>query len=210
MSRKHCVVSVVVLLFVWTTTSTPQTAKRLVIEELGGELEDETQRGNRWGLIIGVNAYEDPEINPLKYAVADAKALHEVLVDADKGRFSADKVRLLTSDTKDRKHRSTKANILHALNEWLGRNVKKQDTVVIFFSGHGYVDGERKYLLPVDTDTSYVPAYAIDNREFIEGIDRLAADKIVTLLDSCHSGGVSRSGKSVGEVLGDDFYAQYD
>ena len=199
-----------VFLFMWTSTSSAQIAKRLVIEELESELEGEMRRGERWGLIIGVNVYEDPEVNPLRYAVADAKALHAVLVDEDRGRFSPDKVRLLTSDAEDKKHRPTKANILHALNEWLARNVKKQDTVVIFFSGHGFVDGERKYLLPVDTDTSYVPAYAIDNREFIDGIDRLEADKIITLLDSCHSGGVSRSGKSIGGVLGDDFYAQYE
>ncbi len=206
------IISLLVMFFLYTSINMAQMAKRLQIEafttdDAGSE---QFKQGNRWALIIGVNKYDDSEINSLRYAVNDAKALYEVLVHPDKGRFEPERVRLLTSDTTDKRLRPTKGNILQALNKWLARNVKKEDTVLIFFSGHGYVDEDRKYLLPIDTDIFYVPAYAIDNQEFIEGIDRLKAEKIITLLDSCHSGGVSRTGKGVGDVLPDDFYNEFE
>ena len=65
-------------------------------------------------------------------------------------------------------------------------------------------------MLPMDTDTFYMPAYAIDNREFIEGIDKLKSKKVITILDSCHSGGVSRAGKGIGDVLPADFYEEFE
>jgi len=205
------ITSLFIVFFLHTSINMAQMAKRLQIEALLDDTGSEQfKQGNRWALIVGVNKYEDSEINSLRYAVNDAKALYEVLVHPDKGRFAAERVRLLTSDTTDKRLRPTKANILQALNEWLARDVEKEDTVLVFFSGHGYVHEDRKYLLPIDTDTFYVPAYAIDSREFIEGIDQLKAEKIITLLDSCHSGGVSRSGKGVGDVLPDDFYDEFE
>jgi hypothetical protein len=211
MSKRICIILIFAMLVLCTSTSIAQNAKRLKIEEFLGDTEAESLKaGDRWALLVGVNKYDDPEVNTLRYAVADAKALYNLLTDPDRGRFSPDKVKLLTSDATDKRARPTKANILWALKEWLARNVKAEDTVLIFFSGHGYVDGDRKYLLPIDTDTFYVPAYAIDNREFIEGIDKLKAEKIITLLDSCHSGGVSRAGKGVGDVLSDDFYQEFE
>ncbi len=165
-------ISTFVMLFLCASANVAQTPKHFKIEALLDDADAQLQKqSNRWALIIGIDKYDNDEINPLRYAVADAKALYQLLIDPDRGQFSTDKVRLLTSDVSDRRLRPTEANILHALRKWLVREVKEDDTVLIFFSGHGYFDGERKYLLPVDTDTFYVPAYAIDNREFIEAID---------------------------------------
>ena len=207
-----CLTSVIIFALVLVIASSviAQTSKRLVVEALG-EVEGQADgKGERWALIVGINRYEDSEINSLRYAVNDAKGLYEVIIDPNIGRFSPDRVKLLTTDAADKRLLPTKSNILYYLRVWLAQNVKPADTVLVFFSGHGYVDGDHKYLLPVDTDTFYVPAYAIDNQEFIEGIDQLKSEKVITLLDSCHSGGVSRSGKGVGDVLPDDFYEQFE
>jgi len=170
----------------------------------------ELGKGEKWALLIGIEKYDDGEINPLRYTVSDVKALHEVLIDKERGMFKSEKVKLLTSDSKDKRSKPTKVNILFYLKEWLGQNVKEEDTVLIYFSGHGAVWENKKYLLPIDTDTFYMPAYAIDNREFIEGIDNLKSKKVITILDSCHSGGVSRAGKGIGDFLPEDFYTEFE
>ena len=204
-------VGLLITLFLLNAVAFAQTSKRLVVEALGEvEAQDTSGKGQRWALIVGINKYEDAEINPLRYAVNDAKALYQVLTDENLGRFLPERVKLLTTDATDKRLLPTKANILYYLNVWLAQNVKPEDTVLLFFSGHGFIDSGRKYLLPTDTDTFYVPAYAIDNQEFIDGIDRLQSEKIITLLDSCHSGGVSRSGKGIGDMLPDNFYEEFE
>ena len=188
--------------------SQPSTKDLKIIQVL--ENSRELGTGERWALLIGIEKYDDEEINSLRYTVSDVKALHQVLVDKERGMFKSEKVKLLTSDAEDKRNKPTKVNILFYLKEWLGQNVKGEDTVLIYFSGHGAVWGTRKYLLPMDTDTFYMPAYAIDNREFIEGIDNLKSQKVITILDSCHSGGVSRAGKGIGDFLPSDFYTEFE
>jgi len=170
----------------------------------------ELGKGERWAVLVGIDKYDDEEINALRYAVADVKAIYEVLTEKESGRFKPEKIKLLTSDAEDKRSKPTKANILFYLKEWLAQNVNEEDTVLIYFSGHGAVCKGKKYLLPMDTDTFYMPAYAIDNREFIEGIDNLKSKKVITILDSCHSGGVSRAGKGIGDVLPPDFYKEFE
>jgi hypothetical protein len=204
-------ISLFAMLFWGTLSSNAQTSKRFAIKDFLEEKESGQQKpGNRWALIIGIDTYHDPEINPLNYAVNDAKALYELLVNSNRGKFPPEHVKLLTSDEKTNKRlQPTEANILYYLKSWLRDNVKKEDTVLIFFSGHGAVQEGRTYLLPVDTDTFYMPAYAIDNNEFVDGINQLKAEKIITLLDSCHSGGVAPT-KGMGDMLPDDFYAKFE
>ena len=214
MTKTNCVKLLIFILFYFSVLlAVPKdtTHKGFVIKALEDNESNETQKaGDRWGLIVGVEKYDDPEINSLRYSVDDAQALYDFLTDPDKGRFSPEKVKLIIDTAEDKRLKPTKANILHYLNEWLASHVKTEDTVLIFFSGHGMVYGNRKYLLPLDTDTFYTPAYAIDNEEFIEAIDKLKSEKVIMLLDSCHSGGVSRSGKGIGDVLSDDFYSQFE
>ena len=191
-------------------SSLGQSAERFKIEALEKDDLSQQTTGKRWALIIGVEEYLDTEINSLRYSVDDAIALFTFLTDPDKGRFEEENVRLLVDSATEKRLKPTKANILHYLLEWLVPKVEVNDTVLIFFSGHGMMYGDRKYLLPADTDTFYTPAYAIDNHEFIAAIDLLKAEKVITLLDSCHSGGVSRSGKGIGDVLPKDFYTQFE
>jgi len=202
------------LLIIFVLTSTVPCFSQLSPKDLKivGVLDDskELGKGERWALLVGIDKYDDEEINALRYAVADVKAIYEVLTDKERGRFKQDKVKLLTSDAEDKRNKPTKVNIFFYLKEWLVQNVKEEDTVLIYFSGHGAVWGTKKYMLPMDTDTFYMPAYAIDNREFIEGIDSLKSKKVITILDSCHSGGVSRAGKGIGDVLPQDFYTEFE
>ena len=163
---------------------------------------DVSDMPERWALLVGIDKYQDKEINPLRFAVADVLALKEVLVDPMHGGFKPEKVRVLTNDE------ATKGNILKGLTNWLPM-AEENDTVLIYYSGHGIEHNGESYLLPVETDLSIISAYGIRNRDFAEALDGIKANKVITILDSCHSGGVSASARAVGEKLDSSFYEPF-
>ena len=147
---------------------------------------------DRWAVVIGVGQYENVTIPRLRYTVPDAEAIHQTLVGP--AAFKKDNVLLLT-DRSERK--PTLRNIKWALGTFLGRSAKKDDTVVIFFAGHGAPevdtrglerDGLAKYLIPSDADPDdlYSTALPMDELQTIFG--RIEAERVVAFLDACYSG----------------------
>ena len=154
---------------------------------------------NQWAVVIGIGNYESPGIPRLKYTVPDAEAIYETLVGA--GGFKKDNVLLLT-DRSERK--PTLRNIKWALGTFLGRSAQKDDTVMIFFAGHGAPevdtrglerDGLAKYLIPSDADVDdlYSTALPMDELQTIFG--RIEAERVVIFLDACYSGAASGPGR---------------
>ena len=128
----------------------------------------------------------------LRYTVPDAEAIYETLIGP--AGFKKDNVLLLT-DRSERK--PTLRNIKWALGTFLGRSAQKDDTVVIFFAGHGAPevdtrglerDGLAKYLIPSDADPDdlYSTALPMDELQTIFG--RIEAERVVAFLDACYSG----------------------
>ncbi|HEX9818303.1 MAG TPA: caspase family protein [Methylomirabilota bacterium] len=145
-----------------------------------------------YAVIIGVGRYDNVGIPPLRYSVADAEAMYKVLTES--GEFKKDNVLLLT-DRSDRK--PTLRNIKHALGTFLARAAHKNDTVVVFFAGHGAPevdprgierDGLAKYLIPTDADPDdlFSTALPMDDLQTIFG--RIEAERVVVFLDACYSG----------------------
>ena len=142
--------------------------------------------------MIGVGKYDAPGIPKLRFATADAEALYQVLV-AHAG-FKKDNVLLLTDNTASRPNLR---NIKSALGTFLARSARKQDTVFVFFAGHGAPeidqrglerDGLAKYLIPSDADPNdlYATALSMDEIQTIFG--RIEAERVVVFLDACYSG----------------------
>jgi len=113
----------------------------------------------RWAVVIGVGTYESPTVPRLRYTVSDAEAIYQTLIGP--AGFKKENVLLLT-DRSERK--PTLRNIKWALGTFLGRSAKKDDTVLIFFTGHGAPevdtrgverDGLAKYLIPSDADPDH-------------------------------------------------------
>jgi len=146
----------------------------------------------RWAVVIGVGAYESSAIPRLKYTVSDAEAIYRTLVGP--AGFKKDNVLLLT-DRSERK--PTLRNIKWALGTFLGRSAKKDDTVVIFFAGHGAPevdtrglerDGLAKYLIPSDADPDDLYSTALPMDELQTIFERIEAERVVAFLDACYSG----------------------
>ena len=145
--------------------------------------------GERWGLFIGIEDYQDSRVTDLRYSVDDVHRITQILRDPQRGAFQHLKV--LTSGRTNSQDTPTRVNMLRALNSWLSQ-AKPEDTVLFFFSGHGATDDKnRNYLLPVDVQADLLEDTAIPMRrinEILNDRDRIAAKKVIVVLDSCHSG----------------------
>jgi uncharacterized caspase-like protein len=149
-------------------------------------------KSDRWAVIIGVGRYQSTDIPSLRYTVSDAESLYQLLVGP--GGFKKEHVLLMTDKAEKP---PTLRNIKWALGTFLARSAKKDDTVLIFFAGHGAPeidqrgverDGLAKYLIPADADPDdlYSTALPMDEMQTIFG--RVEAERMVVFLDACYSG----------------------
>ncbi len=152
----------------------------------------EKSQPNRWAVIIGVGSYESPNVAKLRYTVRDAEVLYEVLTGP--AGFKKEHVLLLTDKTEKK---PTLRNIKWALGTFLARSAKKDDTVFMFFAGHGAPevdqrglerDGLAKYLVPADADADDLYSTALPMDELQAIFSRIEAERVVAFLDACYSG----------------------
>ena len=148
--------------------------------------------GTAYVIAVGVNEYANPQYN-LKYAVADAQSF-------------ADEVRLRLSQVAASKRievitllneNATKTNVLSALKKL---SAEPEDTVMIYFAGHGTAHGQRFYLIPHDLgytgqrtklDESGLQAilsHSISDIELEEAVENLDVGHLLLIIDACNSG----------------------
>jgi uncharacterized caspase-like protein len=141
----------------------------------------------RFALVIGVDDYQDTQINKLEGASNDAKAIVEALVKY--AGFPRDQVVLLTSD-QPTERRPTRGNILRRLSN-LRTAVPKDGLLLIAFAGHGIERGDQAYLLPSDAqlsgDVSLLEDTAINVNEMRRRIEQTGVGQVVMLLDACRN-----------------------
>ena len=161
-------------------TSMAQSSKRVGVK--GFKPVADTEKMKRWGIIIGINTYDDPNINSLRYASADASAIYDVLTHPQTGGFKKEQLHLLTSNSANP---PTRNNILESL-ALLNRMIRTGDTVVFHFSGHGLTQNGINYLLPADARVNIPTETAIPLSRVYAAIQN--AKRQIIFLDACHSG----------------------
>ena len=145
------------------------------------------RRRNLWAGVVGIDSY--PNIRPLKYAVADARAFYNLLVMDN--QVPPENVFLLLNEQAT----------LPALRSTLGTKVKNKagadDMVIIYFAGHGATerdmmspdgDGLEKYLLPYEANSNDLYASALPMREVAYIFNRIRSERLVFVADACYSG----------------------
>jgi outer membrane protein assembly factor BamB len=153
------------------------------------------QTPESWAIIVGVSDYQ--YLDNLSYCDDDARSLYNQLSSA----WGTDHIKLLIDSN------ATKAAIFNAITTWLSDREDSDDTVLFFFSGHGgqgadlapidEADNLDEYICPTDSLTSYWTNDIRDD-EFSTWLNVLDAGKIVTILNSCYSGGF------IGDTTGKD------
>jgi tetratricopeptide (TPR) repeat protein len=140
-----------------------------------------------YALVVGIAKYKNlPPKAQLDYAERDAESVYSVLINPEGGNFRAENVHRLIGA------KATLANLKQELEVWLPSVAKESDRVVIYFAGHGFINGGRGYLAPYDIDPNNIgpTGYSMDQLGSVAG-SKIKAKWKVLLTDSCHSGAIS-------------------
>ncbi len=137
-------------------------------------------RGNQWLFVIGINTYIDwPRLDT---AVNDARTVKDILIK----RYHFDSHHLI--ELYDEK--ATRSNILDRLR-FLAQRVGPDDSIVIFYAGHGHLDSITKSgsWIPVESGIENTSAWLSnhDIKEYLK-VDAIKAKHVLLISDSCFSG----------------------
>ena len=144
-------------------------------------------RGDIWAIVIGINTYKNTR--NLKYAVNDARAFKDYL----KNYVGLPDEKIFYLANQD----ATKSKIESLLGTTIKRKASKDDTVIIFYAGHGAVepdpsnldgDGFEKYLLPHDADLQDLYSTSISMNNIRTIFMRIRSDRLIFIADTCYSG----------------------
>jgi len=147
--------------------------------------------GTKYALLIGINDYIDPELRHLSYAEQDIMELYKILANPELGGYNPANIFLMIPKSERPQDRPTRDNILVTL-KWLSENLKPQDSLIFAFSGHGDVENKTNFLIPLDGRRVLPQDTSIRLLRLFEWLDSCPARRQVVMLDSCHSGGLSR------------------
>ena len=155
-----------------------------------------------YAVVIGVANYRNVR-PPLPEAVLnDARDIAAVLTSKAYCGYESRGVHLLLDGD------ATLARIRTALDS-VAKTSGPGDTVVIFFSGHGTLVGDpadpESALLPVEWNGRTPETTSLSETEFSSVLRRITAQRLLVLIDACHSGGAGsfkRTEKGESPVLG--------
>lgn len=132
----------------------------------------------RYGVLIASSQYQDQRLGCLRFPENDVDGLNEILSSKDYGNFNE------ISVLKNRPHHE----ILLKINQIL-KKAKKDDLVLIYYSGHGKLNEAGKlHLATTDTDVDSLEATSLPVDSIKSYMDISPANKFVLILDSCFSG----------------------
>lgn len=166
------------------------------------EHDVQTRQSQLFALIIGINKYSNPEIPPLKGAVTDAMSMETYLRQSS----PVTPARIVTLLDEN----ATRDNIVREMLSLANEPVRKNDTILIYFAGHGGrvhkppndknwtewapYDNKVELLLPHDVGTiklrshftlsTGIPTQGISNREFqglLNTVSSAKGDNIVSI-----------------------------
>ena len=145
----------------------------------------EVSVGRYFAIVIGIDNYSG-DWKPLRNAVNDAKAVAAKLSET----YEFQTIRTLINE------QATRTNILKEF-EWMMANVRENDNLLIFYSGHGdYNEAlQRGFWVPADATSSSISGLIsnVDIQTFLSGIK---SKHTFLIADACFSGDIFR-GKSL-------------
>jgi len=156
-----------------------------------------TITGEYWALIIGIDKYKDAP--PLETAVKDAMGVRDVLV----GRYGFKRERVIELLNEQ----ATRTKIEGALYK-LGQQAKAEDSVLIYYAGHGQYDEEGRlgWWVPVEGQPKD-PGTFITNASVRDYIEGMKAKHVYLVADSCFGGTLFGKSRAM-PPLNDQFFAR--
>ena len=146
--------------------------------------------GKQWLLAIGIDQYQDWRAWPkLDCAVSDAEAVREVL----ERRYCIDTVHKLYDKA------ATRQGIVDKLR-FLARSVQADDSVLIYYAGHGHLDDLENmgFWVPVDGTREATTWIGSDRvKRYVAG---MKAKHVLLISDSCFAGDFFRERSGIPEI----------
>lgn len=147
---------------------------------------------NNWAIVAGINEYDFLPGAPLKFAVADARAMRSFL--CDEVGFRSNQV-LFCGDGTEGSQRATRSVLRDILSHQIQR-AENADNLWFFFSGHGIAE----HLMPIDGNPRDLKETAISIHFVTDCLRKCNAKNIVLVLDMCRSESRDADGKSVESI----------
>ncbi len=135
-------------------------------------------------ILIGVSKYpEDKKIKDVPNININIKTLSNVLTDKSIINIPKDNVTVC--------YNASKVNIEKKLSAFV-KNTNENDTVIIYYTGHGFISSEsfELHLATADTHLDYIDSTGISINRFRKIISQSFAKRKIVILDACHSGGI--------------------
>lgn len=149
---------------------------------------------DKWAVVVGISKFAKSDMN-LRYPSKDARDFYNYLVT--KGNFAPDHIKLITDE------KATKARIVDVLGDsWLPRVALPEDLVVIFISSHGSgsdmdIRGSN-FICAHDTNPEKLYTTGIDMKTITDIVrDRVHSERVLLVLDTCHSGAANSESKGL-------------
>ena len=148
---------------------------------------------NLYCVIIGVSKYKDTSLK-LNYAAKDAVDIGKAIAMTSRKLLGKDNVFIYNFNTGDTRYAYPDKRNIQLIFDSISGRAKANDILLIFFAGHGIVQGEAKkqfYFLTSDaTSFNNFASTAISTAELIDWIkpEKIKAQKRILILDACNSG----------------------
>jgi len=159
--------------------------------------------GDLYAVIVGISKYNNPKIPRLTVSDKDARDFADFLM-TQKKLFRNVHITLLCNEEATRTE--VEKNLYYKL-----RRSGKDDTVIVFLSGHGADDPNTPgefFFLTYDADPEFLAATSIHmNRQWF--LTKLDSKRIVLIADACHAGGFSMTGTKSGAASLRKFLSQF-
>jgi len=133
----------------------------------------------KYGLVVGVGEYSDPEITNLAFAAQDAEAVSRCLREI----CGFDEVRLLASG---KRPEPDNINIVDAL-EHFAPLLKRDDLFLFYFAGHGIETQTGAHLLTANSRIRMPELASISKAALADCLSRIECADRVLILDACRN-----------------------
>jgi C-terminal peptidase prc len=145
--------------------------------------------GTTHAIIVGVGQFADAQIQPRKFAEADAQALYDVIVDKDRLGAPAENVRLFLPREDDKRNAkpATKDNILAAVKDVVAK-AAKDDLVIVAMFGRGAVLADSSCFFTADATFKDRAKSALAAADLEHEFHAFKGDKLVAFIDVNYKG----------------------
>ena len=144
-----------------------------------------------WLVLVGVNQYQDENLPSLQYSALDCQGLGEALKEAT--QYLKAREVIIYHDFTEKKPK------LKTFRQILGQivaNAQPEDTILLYFSGHGVLDpqSQQVFLCLADTIKEQLTSTGLGIEELLGFLSDCRATQQLVWLDACHSGGMTLRG----------------